>query len=1692
MKKMKKRVMPSFLLGMLLMMAAVVASSAGLIAPVAAAPLSATGLYAPSGAGEIQGVVFRDFDADATQDAIEPGIQGVTVTAYDVNGTAVATTTTASDGSYTLSGLTDGNRYRIEVTGYADFLYPAPVGTGNVTTASIATSPATDVNVALLNPADYSQSEPEISDSTFFTGDPMVSGDPANAQALVRYPYTRSGLCTSCGGTEPDPTVIATMGDMGSVWGVAYQRSSRILYAASFLKRHAGLYEDSGGNPKLGMIFKVYLSTNNVIPWVDLESLGVNVGTIPDNTSRGLQGNINPSTDADAYAKIGKVGLGDIDISDDESTLWIMSLNDRTLYSLDIDNPTSVTGYPVPDPGCTGGNYRPFAVKYHDGDVYIGEVCDASTSQSAGDLHAYVYKLDDASGTYQAVFDFALNYTKGLAWPDGPGTCDTISGWYPWIDNYPVACSVATNGQTRYVYPMPMLSDIEFDYDGTMILGFIDRLGHQIGDKNANDLVDPPEDVAAAVVGGDILRAYYNPATHAYQLENNATAGPNTTAGANNGEGPGNGEYYYHDNLAGASHHNETTNGGVAINWQQNQVVVTAMDPHGVDTVSGGTNRFNNTTGAGETGYALYHSRDNGHNNGTFAKANGMGDVELLADPAPMELGNTLWIDMGDTNGNGAANGIFDPGEDVIPNAEVSLICDVGGEGFGDADDVTAVTTTDANGRYYFKDGDASLANFPTAPWNDTLHIIPRHTACRILVDTTQTAFKNALNGSGRATIPNNGGSDAGADLRDSDGANNLADTGKVGVEFVTGGSGQSNHSIDFGFVEEDWGDAPATYKTVASDDGPRHLVDDDLYLGSDVDSDKDGLPSADGTGDDNDYHDDEDGVSAFTPLVPNDEACLTISAVNNTGGDAFLYGWMDFNGDGHFVSSEALDNGTLGDYQFSGGKATVPNGGVSNNRYCFLVPNGSPFNGGKAVLRLRLTTDTLSTTGWRGAADNGEVEDYVLTLARVSNYVWNDSTGSADNLQDASDADLSSVQIRYVWAGGNGVIDTAPTDATAQSDDFLYKRTTNTSGIATIIGFLPGAYQLQIATPPANAAVAVSPEEGSAQDKDSNGIQSGGPGTPVTATLTIPNPISLPTEEDGNHDNPGGVNGFPDEHDDLTVDFGFMEQDWGDLPDSYGTDKTNDSGEGVGPSHGVHTDLLLGTSIDGETDGQPSNNGDGDGSDEDGVSAFSPLVPNAQACLTISAVNSTESDAFLYGWMDFNGDGHFSASEALDNGTIGDHQFSGGKASVPIEGALNERYCFLVPNGSTFNGGKAALRLRLTTDALSTTGWGGWASDGEVEDYVRTVARVSTYVWDDENGATENVQDSSDGDVSGQIVRFVWAGPDNEVDTTPQDATAQNDDMLYQRTSGSTGVTTIIGLTPGNYQLQITDPPSASPESVTPNQGSAPDKDSDGVQPEGPGEPSTVDLTIPDPISLSTNESGNHDDPGALYNYPDAQDELSFDYGFRKNRKVAIGNSVWHDTNGNGVKDAGESGIGNITMSLYRDSDGDGVCEPGSDTFVKSKDTKSNGIYRFKNLTPSTDTDPTTYYCVVADKSDVSAAGYAYSSAGGGQDPDNTGDNNDDGIPSGGYIITKPFAATKNGQADTSDTGDPNAYPDDSSYMTVDFGFLTQADHDGMGTPNAVSIQNMTAHTAGSSAFLIGLAMSLASAALFVWYRRR
>lgn len=317
---------------------------------------------APVSPAAIDGTVYRDLNSNGVFDSSaapnETGLAGVTITAYGPDGNACGNTTSRDGngnpnagvlGTYSLTPSCDGP-WCIEFTNLPDHYEPSILGSDSDSSVRfVTTSGASTIDFAANKPCDYCQDNPDVATSLFLNGDPMVAGAPASARSLLTFPYNSSGNGTSGANA---PTTLAPASETGVVWGLAYARNTDSLYSSALVKRHTGLYESPVGTPRPGMIFKTDIAGASTTEFVDLATLGVSVGSVQPNTDRGLDGTFGPSTDADIFDKVGKVGLGDIDISGDEKTLWAMSLNDRTLYSVDIDNPTSATGYPVPNPSC--------------------------------------------------------------------------------------------------------------------------------------------------------------------------------------------------------------------------------------------------------------------------------------------------------------------------------------------------------------------------------------------------------------------------------------------------------------------------------------------------------------------------------------------------------------------------------------------------------------------------------------------------------------------------------------------------------------------------------------------------------------------------------------------------------------------------------------------------------------------------------------------------------------------------------------------------------------------------------------------------------------------------------------------------------------------------------------------------------------------------------------------------------------------------------------------------------------------------------------------------------------------------------------------------------------------------------------------------------------------------------------------
>ncbi len=762
-------------------------------APVACPPLSCT-----SGT-DMGGTVFNDYDTDGVKDSGETtGLAGVTVTAIACDGT-IYTTTTDALGKYILSVPAAKYPVRVEFSGIPSLYGQGTVnGTDGRTTTQFVAAADCSVDLGVVDPNDYCQNNPNIYIPVFGNGDPRITGSTAaTAAGIVTFPYDYTGSPNTAG--YPANTKVTDAYNVGSQWGNAYNKKTKRMFTSAFLRRHAGL-----GDKGLGEIYITDL-TNPAAPttteFINVKTdLGVTIedasNPVLSNTARGLVGDkTTPSNDPSTISQIGRAGMGDLEISDDGNTLWFTNLYDKKIYSIDITafnadgvtKPTTAVAHTVPDPGCSGGVARPFGLKVYKGETYVGVVCDASTSQNKSDLRAFVYKLNGA--TWTTVFDFPLTYPKGFGQNDV--NIVTRTGWYPWTDDWNTMTNpYRTIGSTRqWAYPTPLLSDIEFDIDGSMVLGFLDRSAILAGAENYGPTGTQSYSGLAC---GDILKAYYSNGT--YILENAAKAGPSTGASPSNNQGPGFGEFY-DDNFiftynggAPSLDHSEIAYGALALRPGSNEVVSTVFDPLGFEIPAGfwpnpfsvgGIIHSNNTTGVRNSGYGIYQGQ---MAEGLFGKSVGLGDIELACNtPTYLEVGNYVWLDVD-------KDGVQDACEKSLSGVNVSL--------YKGATKI-ASTITGTNGEYYF----SSKSKIGTGTWDGTGvdTTLLAATAYKLVFGETQMSGTNLnIAGLGQFTVTTKDATtNTGNDQNDSD-----ADlvSGVFCINLMTGAIGSVNHTLDAGF----------------------------------------------------------------------------------------------------------------------------------------------------------------------------------------------------------------------------------------------------------------------------------------------------------------------------------------------------------------------------------------------------------------------------------------------------------------------------------------------------------------------------------------------------------------------------------------------------------------------------------------------------------------------------------------------------------------------------------------------------------------------------------------------------------------------------------------------------------------------------------------------------------------------------
>ncbi|SEQ77782.1 GEVED domain-containing protein [Epilithonimonas lactis] len=177
-------------------------------------------------------------------------------------------------------------------------------------------------------------------------------------------------------------------------------------------------------------------------------------------------------------------------------------------------------------------------------------------------------------------------------------------------------------------------------------------------------------------------------------------------------------------------------------------------------------------------------------------------------------------------------------------------------------------------------------------------------------------------------------------------------------------------------FAVSDFGDAPDTYKTLLTSDGPRHTASQydattntaSLMIGSKIDLETDATPNTNANGDDLSNINDENSISITTLFINSTSYTAVVPVVNTTGGNATLRGWIDFNKNGIFDSSESAT-------------VTVPNGATSAS----LTWTGlSGLTAGDTYYRLRIAKNAADITLPTGSVFGGEVEDGKMTIQGV------------------------------------------------------------------------------------------------------------------------------------------------------------------------------------------------------------------------------------------------------------------------------------------------------------------------------------------------------------------------------------------------------------------------------------------------------------------------------------------------------------------------------------------------------------------------------------------------------------------------------------------------------------------------------------------------------------------------------------
>jgi len=926
----------------------------------------------------------------------------------------------------------------------------------------------------------------------------------------------------------------------------------------------------------------------------------------------------------------------------------------------------------------------------------------------------------------------------------------------------------------------------------------------------------------------------------------------------------------------------------------------------------------------------------------------------------PAVLGNYVWMD---TNGDG----IQDPGEMPIEGAVVTLEVT-----YPDGSTATLVTTTDANGNYIFEnllvdedfDGTGTYAT-PGVGGGDEPYF-------ELSVETPAGKEPTIINVNGNAN-------DA-EDSEDPAGTQGIADKGFTDTTPQADPNDEPTHlTYDFGFV------APPELGAIGN------------YVW--VDENGDGIQDPG-----------EPGIAG-----------VTVTATNPVTGDV-LTTTTDANGGYIFTDLPA------GKYDVLVDETTLPSG-------------------------MRQSTNPVNP----GADFGNQTNNYSITIAEGEEnmtgdfgYVWEDPNGNtgtaaigdrvwldadSDGVQDPGEAGIGGVTVSiFEDADGDGVKDDPVTTAIDQNGNTGTGVTvTEADGSYIFYGLPAGAYSIVVDG--ASAPLAGLTQTG---DPDDYGVPATNPDNKGESVILAPGDVFL--LEDFGYNDPAG-NDLGD-----TVYFdpnanGTQDADEPGIPgvtvalldengDVIATTTTDENGEYLFPGLPDEPYTVVVTDTNNVLGGLV-NSGDPDGGNDDTSSVTGLPADDLDQDFGYKPSGQDPGEGLIGDtvFLDYNGDGLPDPGEGIEGVTVDLHDGAGVVIATTVTDE-NGNYYFpgldptetysvtvdpttlpagvvptVDPDGGDDN--TSIVDLSADPDGIDLT------QDFGYEPTPGSEGSIGNLVWLDNNA--DGVNDRPN-------------GPDGVAGTDDDEPGIEGVTIdLYEDTNQN-------GLVDAGEPLVASTTTDANGNYLFPN---LPTNNGSGVS-------YIVDVTDEAAVlggfwhsegASSINDNSQTDPYAITLGGGNPVNNLTADFGYYVESAV-LGNYVWMDTNGDGIQDPGEMPIEGAVVTLE-------ITYPDGSTATLTTTTDANGNYIFENLLSDEDFDGT--------------GTYATPGVGGGDEPyfnlsvetpagktptiinvnGDANDSEDSEDPAGTQGIADK------GFTDTTPQADPNAEP---THLTFDFGFVGES----------------------------------------------